>query len=214
MKLLIVLFYLLPHFLYCQNSSIEGNVVDHIGQPIPMAKILLSDGSNNEIRRLADLDGYFSIENLMPGRYDLWCTSFFSDTARIICIEVLSLDCVDVGSIVLSYREIIFCDMGSWPPPIMWDNDINKPFKSSILINRDFDQSPLRQFVGEDKNQAITTINFQEAQLVRGSRNGDVAIFIDGVKQLDLLKYRSHHLKELKFIMVAFLQNTGIPLAE
>lgn len=180
MKTLLLIF--LPLSAFAQNGSITVQIVDEDGFEIPMAKVILKNEVDSVYRFKTDLEGRLKVDNLSPGTYSLKAVSIGKDTTKIECIVLGEDTLIDMGKIDLIDNGLIICDLGCWPPPIFRDNDFRKPFKKDFIGTREFYESPLRQLVGPDQTTGILMVDFQEAQLVRGSRRGDVEVFIDGVK--------------------------------
>ena len=56
-----------------QYGDISGNVLDRNGEAIPKSKVSLTDsmGAGTGKETIAELDGYFSLKPLLPGKYNV-----------------------------------------------------------------------------------------------------------------------------------------------
>src|SRR5690606_1294992 len=65
---IIFIFILFTGITYPQSLSISGKVTDSRLNPLPNVNIIISETGRGAA---TDVEGYFIIENLLPGEYDL-----------------------------------------------------------------------------------------------------------------------------------------------
>ncbi len=172
------------------TGEIHGKVVDPKGKPVPGALVLASNGID-ENGQTADENGKFRIKPLRPGNYNLTITSWGMDTVKLTGMVVNP-------DLIAFTPDVV---MKEWTGEgVLWGETKVIAYKNP-LIRKDGDH--IQTILAEDLiHQATThggsinniigtlTSDFRPAtegggMSVRGSREGGVLYFIDGVKVRD-----------------------------
>lgn len=96
-----------------QSGSISGTVLDEKKEPLIYAAVQVYQGGVLKGGALSDFDGYYLIQSLVPGRYDLVVSYLGFDTVKIddIIVEAAletKQDCwLEYNSVVLGVYEAI-----------------------------------------------------------------------------------------------------------
>lgn len=138
----ILLFFLLISplsFAQTEAGSLQGTVVDHDGQFLPLVRVsVYTSGTDfREIRAgvETDFDGNFRIVGLAPGRYDIELkdVAFSMDTFRLTGIDIHPEQITSLGTVELEMKDQEF----SWCCCITLPVVQLDPFGRSITINKE-----------------------------------------------------------------------------
>lgn len=97
-------------------GSIRGSVVNKDGEPMPFVRVFLyASGADHFLAGVqTDFDGVFHLKNVAPGMYTLEMRDEVSsvEPSKLKEVRVLADQVTVLGSIEMSYAEIIGCDFG------------------------------------------------------------------------------------------------------
>lgn len=160
-------------------GTISGKTFDDDSTTIvPGAKVWIEVGASKR-GTASDFDGKFKIDGLQPGVYTLHAESVLKG-------EVVISD-IKVNADGITTVDVIMDNPNMFEPIVIVHNPlkIEKDIPKINLLAEDIDHSPNRRNPLAMINNSTTDIKVMEGTddiIVRGSRPGDVAYFIDGVK--------------------------------
>ena len=167
-----------------QNSTgeIKGKLVDaETKETLPFAHVYVMAGEN-KIGVVSDIDGNFTLKPLQPGIYNLIATYTGKDTARITGIEVSPDKITFVKDLNMTeghlMKESVITE---WVKPIIDPEDT----KIVTVTSKEIAVLPVRTDIAriaKSMSSEITISDDGQQIYFRGSRDGDVIYFVDGVK--------------------------------
>ena len=185
MKSLFILLVGFTSFTFAQTSSICGTAVTYDGDTYPMPKCWLKIGDSIVSRILGDFEGNFKFNNLKAGAYQVSLGGFMVDTTSVVEIELKEGENLDLGNIKLNESLVTGfrgCP-GYYPAPIQINNDLKDAQKSMTITREDIKSMPNRTPRAIiDVVSDVIIADFEEPEIIRGSRAGDGIYFVDGVK--------------------------------
>lgn len=178
----IVLASLLSSAFTAQSTSgtIKGKLYDfETKESVPFAHAYVFKGSE-KIGTVSDIDGNFTIKPLSPGTYNLEVTFVGLDTFRISGIQVNSdkitfLEDIYMTEGMLTTVDIIYQQILIDPEDTKIAT-IGAAEIQKLAVRRDISQ------IAKSLSSEITTSEDGNEIYFRGSRNGDVIYYVDGVK--------------------------------
>lgn len=173
---------LIVSLFYAQTGAIEGTIVDSKGDEIPFANIVVETGISNT-GVAADMNGHFRLKPLEAGVYNLKISSLGYTPHIITGINVSNDKITFVGEIIMKKdAEIIGGEVTVTASKV---NIIDPENTSRVPYSRE----QLKKLPG--RNSAVNmaadlssevSVNENNQVIIRGSRPGSTAIFVDGVK--------------------------------
>ncbi len=124
--LLIVLFSIISTLAFSQDitQNIKGQIIDESSQePIPFANIIIQDSSPS-IGTISDENGYFTLSDLPPGRYNIHISFLGYET--IIVNEILLTSAKEVNLTIELNENIAALDAIILRPKIHKEKALNK----------------------------------------------------------------------------------------
>src|SRR3954468_1459002 len=111
---IILIFILCPLFMWAQNATITGRVVNANGKsPVTRASVFLSNATYGTVT--AD-DGSFTLAGVKPGQYDLVVTTVgYEDYSQTIEVghEPIKLN-IELTQKVMMLREVVISSAADW----------------------------------------------------------------------------------------------------
>lgn len=178
-KLFIILFAFLMLVAGAQAATtgkINGLVLDaETGDPMIGVNVMLAGTS---LGAATDIEGYFTILNVPPGKYDLVASSIGYKTFRLQDVRV-SVDHttninIDMESSVIEGEEVVV---------VAEKELIKKGLTSSeaSISEEELESMPVESFTGLLATQAGVTQDSDGALHVRGGRSSEVTYMVDGI---------------------------------
>ena len=148
---------------------------------VPFARVWVEVGGTQRGTQ-SDIDGKYKIDGLKPGTYTVHAKTTLKGEVQVAEVKVN-------GGITTA--DIIMNNPNVLKPVVVVHNPlkIEKDIPRITLMAEDIEHSPNRRNPLAMINNSTTDIQVLEGTsdiIVRGSRPGDVAYFIDGVKVQDL----------------------------
>lgn len=168
--------------VFAQQGSIKGNVIDgETKEAVPTANVIVKAGETEE-GVLTDLDGNFSITNLIPGNYIVEISLMGYQTIVYQDIKVRSGAITPLVDIVLDIKTVFIDEVilvGN--PNILEYGDDSKINLDAKEIENLPIQRNLGSIVKTMSTEAVVSEDGTEINF-RGARSDATAMMIDGVK--------------------------------
>mgnify|MGYP000480573322 CR=1 FL=1 len=182
MCFLIALFIMAIGSIQAQQGSIKGNVIDgETNEALPTASIVVKAGETKE-GVITDLDGNFSVTNLIPGKYIVEVSFMGYKTVVYHDISVKSGAITPLVDIVLSLKTELIDEV------ILVGNPNTLDYGDDSKINLDakeIENLPIQRNMGSIvkmmSTEAVVSEDGTEIHF-RGARSNATAMMIDGVK--------------------------------
>ena len=178
-----VLMSLMSSTLIAQNAmgEIKGKVFEfNSKEPLPFAHATVFKG-NEKITVAADINGKFTINPLPPGTYYLEVTSPFLDTFKLAGIQVNAEKITFIDDIYLTEGLLKEVEVSYYREKLIDPEDT----KIMTISAKDIENLPQRrdlsQIAKAFSSEIMTSEDGNEIYF-RGSRNGDVLYYVDGIK--------------------------------
>lgn len=172
----------LPFLAHAQNGKLMGIITDATTkEPIPFATVVVKAGGQFQGGSTADIDGHYSVSPLRAGTYDVEY-SYLGYVKRIEKDVEISVDQTRRVNVALRPKttEVEGVEIVQFKTPL-----VNPGTNQYTLSDKDIKHLPTRNV-----NQIITTqpsiySNDDGGKLnVRGARDGDNIVYINGVRQI------------------------------
>lgn len=168
--------------VWAQKGSIKGNIIDgENNEALPMANIVVKAGEKNE-GIISDIKGYFSVPNLIPGKYIVEVSFIGYQTIVYSDIIVKSGAITPLVDIVLTPKTTLIDEV------ILVDNTNVLEYGDDSKINLDakeIENLPIQRNFGSIvkamSTEAVVSEDGTEIHF-RGARSDATAMMIDGVK--------------------------------
>lgn len=167
-------------FAQSNTGEIKGKVFElSTKESVPFAHAYVFKGSE-KIATVANIEGKFTIKPLQPGTYNLEITSPMLDTFRISGIQVNSdkitfIEDVYMTEGLLDGVTVIYQEKLIDPEDTKIATISSKEIRN-LAVRTDISQ------IASSMSSEITVSEDGNEIYFRGSRNGDVLYFVDGVK--------------------------------
>lgn len=168
-------------FTYAQNGVIQGRVFDPINnEAIPFANVIIQ---NTTTGGTTDIDGYYKIENLEPGLYNIQATYIGYKTRTIFEIQVSNSRAAVVD---IEMEE----DAEELETVVVKASPFSKTEESPVSL-RSISANEIQRNPGgnRDISKAIqslpgvaTTASFRNDILIRGGSPAENSFYIDGIE--------------------------------
>jgi len=168
-------------FTYAQDGVIQGRVFDPINnEAIPFANVIIQ---NTTTGGTTDIDGYYKIENLEPGLYNLQATYIGYKTRTIFEIQVSNSRAAVVD---IEMEE----DAEELETVVVRASPFSKSEESPVSL-RSISANEIQRNPGgnRDISKAIqslpgvaTTASFRNDILIRGGSPAENSFYIDGIE--------------------------------
>lgn len=176
-----LVFAMLSFSLYAQNyGEIHGRLIDETTQePVRFAGVFTEYGSQI-IGTTSDEDGRFKLKPLNPGTYTVSISVVSHRQKKITGIDVTPNKITFLNEIPLSNNTFAVTDIVAHKNPLIRPDDPS----AIVMLAAEFEHSALIKSPAKLIASMSSEIQVNEAGqfLVRGSRPGSSATFIDGVK--------------------------------
>ncbi len=209
-KKLLLLFLFLTSALYSQTGKIAGQITEkESGEPVPFVNVGI-EATN--MGAAADIEGYYAILNVRPGKYTLRISAVGYRTVVLKDVQV-SIDLTTKIDMELEQESLELAE------------DVivvaEKP-----MITKDLTASTA--LVGTEEIEALPVTEFSEVLelqagvvggKVRGGRSGEIMYSIDGVQITDVfdgstvIDVNTSAIQEMQFISGAFNAEYGRALS-
>ncbi len=185
MKKLLTLVVLIAGFLgaYAQNGDISGKVVDENGEGIPNATVAIVDGKGVATGRgtACDLDGYYSIKPLTPGKYNIKISyvGYASQIQQSVVVNSDKSTFIDV-KLKPDVQQIAAVEIISYKVPLI---DPGKTSSQNTVSAEEIANMSTRSISDIAATTAGAFQSDQGAGLnIKGGRDEGTQYFIDGIK--------------------------------
>jgi hypothetical protein len=180
LSLLLVIILHLPSF--AQNGKLSGRITDKdTKEPIPFATVRVFSGGQLKGGAQADIDGVYMVSPLVPGTYDVEFSS-------------VGYNKQTVSGVVINFEtttrfDFKLTNINTQLPAveIVYEADLVSKDETSTgakLTAKDIEKIPTRNINAIIQTQAAVYSADDGAGLnIRGNREGDNAVFINGIRQ-------------------------------
>lgn len=179
-----IIFSLFLNLAFSQSGGIRAKVVDLKGEPLAFATVLLKTDKVLE-GKTTDINGWFTFKGLSQGTYNIQI-SFVGYKTRIIpAINVRSgditfLDNISVAQANQELPTATICGRKLIDPSDPSANKMDTKILESLPGNHSM--SSIMETVSPD----IQVTNDKKDIIVRGSRPGNSAFYIDGIRSTSM----------------------------
>lgn len=166
---------------FAQNGKLSGYVLDKEKKPIPFATVRVMSGGQLKGGNQAELNGHYTVSPLTPGSYDVEVSSvgFKNKTIKGVTINFetttsLNFTLLDNSTI---FDEVVV----TYQKPLV---DKDQTSGGAKLTAADIEKMPTRSI-----NALLTTASGVYSSdnggglSIRGNREGDNIVFVNGVRQ-------------------------------
>lgn len=162
-------------------GTLKGTVIEKAtNEPIPFAHVSVKYGEK-KFMTATDIDGKFTIKPLNPGTYNLEITFVGLDTLRKTGIAIDPDKITFLNNLKMTEGNMLTGIQIEWTPDLIDPEDT----KIKTIRAKDIAVLPVRNninMIAQSLSSEISTSEDGNEIYFRGSRNGDVIYFIDGVK--------------------------------
>lgn len=184
-RILIVVLIGISSCLMAQSGEIRGNLFfEETGKPVELASISVVDGISG-MGTMSDLDGSFKIKPLPPGVYNIEIYYMGLRTEKIVGIRVYSNQITFLDDLYMVQEANLI--EGDFTVIRYKEKLIDPGLPSKMVVGSDkiIKMPGPKNAVSLAKNLQSDILVENNQMIIRGSRPGSSAVFVDGVKVRD-----------------------------